>query len=334
MIWRHRTPYGTVRVLLAWLFSLCLCAAILYQLRNDQEKLFRILYISPLYLFFLSALRASIFIPPGISRKLMAERLGIRLAFVDWYGLLIVTNLISLAIPARGDLALSALYLRKKYSLPITHFISMLYGSTILLILCLSITGIFCMALIAAEGVTLDNRILGIVATFGVLSLFLGGLPPSLFRGENWIMRKLRAALEGWIHLRSDKTLLTKLTFLTLSGIVLISLWMYASYRMLGFEISVLSATVTGVIFQMSFIISITPGNLGLREALLGFTSQILGLGFAEGVAVALLQRAVSILVILCLGGIFSAFVMRSLTSIVNSKVSEEKSADEQALQP
>ena len=309
---RGITP-SNMRTLSSWILSLCLCAAILYHLRNDQEKLLQILTINPLHLLLLSTLCAALFLPSALSRKLMAERLGIRLAFFDWYGLLMVTNLISLVVPARGDLAVSALYLRKKYDLPITHFISMLYGSTILLTVCLSVTGVICLVLVAAEGLSPGVYVVGIIAAIGVLSFFLGWLPPGLLRGESWFMKRLRAALEGWKHLRSDGILMTQLTMLSLSGIALFSLWMFASYRMLGFEVRVLPSTVAGVVVLMSFFVSVTPGNLGIREALLGFTSQVLGLGFAEGVAVTLLQRAVSILVFLGLGGLFGIFIMRSL---------------------
>lgn len=305
---------SAIRAISSWALSLCLCAAILYALRNEQEKLLQIFSISPLSGLLLSLLCALVFIPAGFSRKLMAERLNIRLAFVDWYGLLMVTNLISLVVPARGDLAVSAIYLRKKYNLPYTHFISMLYGATILLAICLSITSSLCLAILALEGSTIDVRILVIVAAFGLLSFFLGWIPANLLKGNRWVMKRLRTALDGWNHLRADRVTLGRLAFLTQAGIALVALWMYATYRALGFEISILSAAIAGVMVQMSFFISITPGNLGVREALIGFTSQVLGLGFAEGVAVTLLQRAVSILVFACLGGLFSFSIIRSLS--------------------
>ncbi len=305
--------YGIkIRALLSWAFSLFLCAAIVYYLRDEQDKLLQIFSIDPLHLLLLSFLCAALFVPSGLSRKLMAERLNVRLAFLDWYGLLMVTNLMSLIVPARGDLAVSAFYLRKKYNLPITHFISMLYGATVLLALCLSAAGTVSLLAIASEGVSPGVHVIGLVAAIGAFSIFFGWLPPGLIKGESWVMKRLRSALEGWKHVRSDGLLLSRLTILALSGIALFSLWMYASYRMLGFEVRMLPSILAGIVVLMSFFVSLTPGNLGIREALLGFTSQVLGLGFAEGVAVTLLQRAVSILVFLILGGFFSIFIMRS----------------------
>lgn len=259
----------------------------------------------------------------------MAERLGIRLAFGDMFGLLMVTNLISLVLPVRGDLAVTALYLRKKYNLPITHFVSMLYGGTILLAICLSFTGAICLVLVAAEGIVPNVYIVGIIATLGVMSFLLGWLPTGLIQGEYWVMKRLRAAVEGWERLRSDRALLAQLAMLIMSGIALFCIWMYLSYRMLGFEIRLLPAVVAGVVVSISFFAAITPGNLGIREALLGFTSQLLGFGFAEGVAVTLLQRAVSILVFLGFGGFYSVFIMRTL---MTSGSGEERKESENRL--
>jgi uncharacterized membrane protein YbhN (UPF0104 family) len=315
---------SAIRAISSWALSLCLCAAILYHLRNEHEKFLQLLSIRPGQLILLSSLCAALFLPAGLSRKLMAKRLNIRLTFLDWYGLLMVTNLLGLFVPARGDLAMSALYLRRRYGLPVIHFISMVYGSAILLAFCLSLTGALCLLVFAAGGVSPNFSVIGIIAAVGFLSLLLGWLQPSLLRGESWFVSRLRAALEGWERLRSDSRLLVQLTLLSLSGIALFALWMFASYRALGFEVRFLPSTLAGVVVLLSFFVSITPGNLGIREILLGFTSEVLGLGFAEGVAVTLLQRAVSILVFLCLGGFFSLFIMQALTQSLQSQRREE----------
>jgi uncharacterized protein (TIRG00374 family) len=103
---------------------------------------------------------------------------------------------------------------------------------------------------------------------------------------------------------------------------------MYLSYVALGFEVRIVPVVFASVAIQMSFFFSITPGNLGVREMLLGFVSQVIGLGFGEGIAVTILQRAVSVVVFLVVGGFFSILVLRSLSKGELDKRAEESSQD------
>lgn len=136
--------------------------------------------------------------------------------------------------------------------------------------------------------------------------------------------------IESWKKLRSNPVLLMKLTSLEIFGSVLFAFWMFSSYRILGFEINFPDAFFAGIACQMSYFFKLTPGNLGIRESLVGFVSQITKVGFAEGVTVTLLQRALSTAGFLLLGGISGIFIIRKILSLgLNIKHIDSKNTDD-----
>jgi uncharacterized membrane protein YbhN (UPF0104 family) len=291
-----------------------------YYVRDEREKFARLLTINPTYLALLVGVWVLLSIPRGLIRKLMAQRLGVKLAFVDWYGLFMVTNLISLVVPARGDFIFSAAYLKKKYGLPISQFGSMVYGSSVLLAVVLCLEGCLGLFFLGITENIWDLKIWGIVIAVGMGAIPFAMLSKRILKGESWLIRNLRTALEGWETLRSDPGLLIRLVALIVTSSLIFTMWMYVSYRTLGFEVSVIPVFLAGVATQMSFFLSLTPGNLGVREAIVGFISQVTRLGFAEGVAVTILQRAVSTAVFFIFGGFFSLFIVGALMSIGNEE--------------
>ena len=87
-----------------------------------------------------------------------------------------------------------------------------------------------------------------------------------------------------------------------LGGITLFSARMYISFGIAGSDISVYHAFLIGIIANLSFFLSFTPGGLGVKE---GFVAGISYLLFADagiGVVASLIDRAVNLLLTLVTG--------------------------------
>ena len=297
----------------AWALALALLLALAVYARDRPEIARRLLEVSAADLALLAGAWLLLSIPRSLIRRLMARRLGAELRFVDWYGLGMVTNMIALVLPARGDYLLSAAYLRRRYGLALSHFASMVYGNAVLMAGILGAEG--CLVLLAMGLV--DGRWSGpVLAVMGVLALAAGGaalLSTRLVPGGSWIGQKIRTALDGWHRIREDRALLLRLGFLMASSTLIFAAWMYLGYRALGFDVRLLPVVFAGLVSQASFFVNLTPGNLGVRETLVAFASEAIGLGFAEGAAVTLLQRALSSVMFLLLGGGFGLVMFKDL---------------------
>jgi uncharacterized membrane protein YbhN (UPF0104 family) len=115
--------------------------------------------------------------------------------------------------------------------------------------------------------------------------------------------------------MRSDPAFVLRVALLIVASSLAFTIWMYVSYRALDFEAGIVPIFFAAIATQMSFFFSLTPGNLGVREVVVGFVSQLTGLGFAEGVAVTILQRTVSTVAFAVLGLLFSLLIVSDLTS-------------------
>lgn len=302
-----------VRSLLSWGFALTVLALLAATLSREGDKLGRLVSIAPGSALLLVMLCLLLFLPNGLIRRAMAAHFGVQLAFVEWYGMIVFTNLLNLVLPARGDMVFTAGYLKTMHGLSLAHFASMTYGNAVLFAAVMVAEALLGLAYIAWDIGYFSPRVLVFAAVMGVLALALLLLPALPVKGEGRLAGGLRRALDGWRSLRQAPRLLPRLARFMVLGSIIFAAWMYMSYRALGFEVDLPRVLVAGVVVQLSFLLVLTPGNLGIREAVTGLVSQLIGLGFSEGVIVTLLQRAVSLLVFSVVGGLFGILLTRAL---------------------
>jgi len=102
--------------------------------------------------------------------------------------------------------------------------------------------------------------------------------------------------------IKKNKLNLFYIVLTILGGITLFSVRMYVSFGIAGSDISVYQAFLIGIIANLSFFLSFTPGGLGVKE---GFVAGISYLLFADagiGVVASLIDRAVNLLLTLITG--------------------------------
>lgn len=301
------------RSLLSWGAALAVLAVLATTLSKESDKLVRLTDITPEALLVLVLLCLLLFLPNGLVRRAMAAHFGVRLRFVEWYGMILFTNLLNLVLPARADMIFTAGYLKTMHGLSLARFAAMTYGNAVLFTTVMVVEALLGLAYIAWDVGYWSVQVAGFALIMGALATALLLLPAVPIRGDGRIAGGIRRALEGWQSLRQAAGLMPRLARHMVLGSLIFASWMYMSYRALGFDVDIARVLVAGVVVQLSFLLVLTPGNLGIREAVTGFVSQLIGLGFAEGVIVTLLQRAVSLLVFCVVGGLFGVLLSRAL---------------------
>jgi uncharacterized membrane protein YbhN (UPF0104 family) len=252
-------------------------------------------------------------IPRGLIRKVMVAQLGTRLGFVDWYGLSMVTNLVGLVTPARGDAILAGAYLKRRYGLSLSRFLGTVYANAVLLALVLSLQGLAALVAIGRSQDLSNPLVWVVVAMPGLVAGLLAIGSPAQVPWRGWLGDRLRAALGGWQAIRQNGATLAGSALLTIVGTGCFAFWTWTAFRGLRLDVGLAPLILTSVVGQLAAYVNLTPGNLGIREALLGFVTAALGIGFAEGVAVTLLQRAVSTALFLVVGGGFGVVALRGV---------------------
>jgi len=153
-----------------------------------------------------------------------------------------------------------------------------------------------------------------IVLLFGSVvatTSFIFLLPVQYVPWDNRIGRFLNTLLTGWIMVKRDHGLVLRLVLLTLLTISLNALSFWLAYEALGQPTSFMAALLLGLVAAFSIFINLTPGNLGIQEAMVGLSAELLGTGGGSGLLAVLLIRAVTVLCAFTLGPIYSYLLTR-----------------------
>lgn len=250
----------------------------------------------------------------GVTLKLFVRRFGIELRWPEWVGLTFATTLGNYITPFSGGLVARASYLKAKHRLPFSRFAALLGASYVVIFAVSALMGLLLLIWLQAWG--RGGLLLGLffVAVLAGLLVVLV-VPLEWFAGRNnRFLQTLQAILLGWQQLRSDTALLAQLFGITLLSMGLNGVAFWVAYRALGqTAVSFPAAMLVSLSDVYSVLVNLTPGNLGIREALVGVTSELIALGAAEGLLVALLLRIGTLVTVFTLGPIFSIWLARQV---------------------
>jgi len=214
---------------------------------------------------------------------------GARVSRVEAFFISLVTTVGNYALPMRGGVGLTALYLKRKHAIGYRDFakISLARFSTIFLIdSLLGLLAVF--VLWESEGVF--NRPILIVLVIALVVSGLIHIAASVPLGDRWRF------LTRWIGGSTD-LLKTKGVTKVVVGIALLNsavrvLWILGCFHAISISLSFYQALLLSSLIPLSMVVTLTPGNLGITEGLLIYVSRIFGVGPSSAIMCALLMRS------------------------------------------
>jgi uncharacterized protein (TIRG00374 family) len=276
-----------------------------------------LLKISPekLVLLFIASLifRLSL----GWNFKILMLFFNLRLVFNEWFGLTAISTMTNYLAPAKAGSAAQAVYLKKKHGLNYTHFISSLAGFFIISFLVNSVVGMFLSAAVMRNLPLLANKIFLFFFCAAIVIL----IPFILMRYAN--VNKIKwnlivRLLEGLKKFHHQSRFLSLFIFSQLLVILAIGMRLFFAFSAIGLDINIASCIVIALVTSFSIFLSITPANLGIKEFFITGSSIAVGLTPAQGLMVALIDRAVDIIVSF-VSGAFCSFILLKRESAVDS---------------
>lgn len=282
-----------------------------YFYQNIEEfrhlKIVNIAYLIPLCLLSILFL-----ITNGLVLKYLLEPFKVRLEFKEWFGLSVINTMGNYLTPFRGGAVAKAVYLKTKHQFSYSYFLSTLAGVYIIVFLVNSFVGIFTMlALYQFSGIF--NVLIFII----FLSIFLSLLTiiifsPSFKETKYPFLNKFINVLNGWHLIKNNKKVITVIGLISLINVAIMVLMMFLEFRVFGLEISFLSVLFLSIVSTLGLFVSITPGALGIKEAIVAFTATVINIPVSQVLAVSILDRAIGLVIIFILGPIFSYILMNS----------------------
>jgi uncharacterized protein (TIRG00374 family) len=297
-----------------------LAAGIGFYLKHNPGQIGYVRDISPWSILLLFFVSVATLVANGLCLRIFTRKFSICLKWKEWFGLASVTAMGNYLTPFSGGLVARAAYLKHRYDFPYTHFLAMLAANYMVAFAVISVTGIITLLTLTGTGNFSWTVLLFFLATLSAI-LLVSHMPSIAAGKRHRLLHFIQTALEGFDIIRRDRALWGKLIALTLFNIAAGGLLYFIAFTAIGFAVPFTVALLIYLLTSFTLLINVTPGNLGVQEAVASFASGILGAGADMGLLAALIVRAVTIFSALALGPIFSYLLSKELTKDPGSRV-------------
>lgn len=298
------------------------CVVFIYSyVRNNLSDFTKISEISLSYVLLIGCACVAVMVVNGLFLRALTISFNIDLNFFEYFSIAVVTSFGNLFLPMKGGAGFRGIYLKSRYDLDYSYFVSSLAATYLIGFNIASMVALVCLALfyVSSEGCSLPITLafLGIAALTSWAILFR---PPSLeWIPVRWIREPANQVFSGWNIIRKSRKTVLKLCWLSALNLFLgfaITWLEFAAFHMKdthGNGIGFLQASIFSAIGALSLLISITPAALGIKESLLMFSSQFLGITQTQALTVSLLDRSVNVVVICLFFGFASIYINKKL---------------------
>lgn len=288
----------------------------IYLYKNPQILL-SLQEINPWNLVLISILFLLIFFIEALFIKLTLNAFDKDIDKKESYFLSTVSRIGNYLLPMRAGAVFRALYLKKIHNFEYSKFLSTLYAYYILLFLIYSILALISLGIKYIN----TNIYFPIVTLFFVLLLIATVLIIIFSRieiKENYNNKLIKKAIIvinkfilSWDNIVKKRKIFFNLILLTTGNILLNWLIYILEFSSINIHVNILDTLLYTCISGVSLLVSITPGSLGLREAMFLFTSDSIGLKEYEIIQLALLDRGILFILLLFILVLILIFVKR-----------------------
>lgn len=287
------------------LLSLAVISFYLYNNRDLVILLKNLSFKSTIILIFLRLLFVGL---NGLFLRIYSGKLNVHLVWYEWMGLPYITTMGNYLTPLSGGMLARAVYLKNRHSLSFTNFTMLLAANYLITFWVVSLMVIFILPFLWQQTTVNWVLLIFFIVCFILLTLILIMPTPDILSKKR-ILRHLNQALSGWKAVKDDRYVLLQLFLLTAVSLILNAASFWLSYDILRMPVSVPSAIMISLSAVFSTIITVTPGNFGIREAFISFMAAIVGVGGGSGLMVALLVRGCTLMSVFTLGPLFLAIL-------------------------
>lgn len=244
----------------------------------------------------------------GLMDVTCAHVYEVNIGCAESVGLTYIASAVNLILPLQIGSMVKAVYLKKKLSLTYSRYISIISGTAVINMMITFIQIIFCMIIVSSR--ILVNEV---YTYFFIAVLVLMVICISIaVKKQEFIMRILPfkrisvPIMEGFYELITDRKTVVLVSINLLVSSILGGMRFFLIFRMLGFSGDMLDCLLYFGFYNISSIIPILPGNIGLSEAIVGIMNSIMGADFDIGVTTVLINR-VYYYIVAIIGAVISA---------------------------
>jgi len=317
MATRSGMRYGNYSQYVSCILGLIILSFLVWYLYQNQDALFLLGNVSYRSILPVLLMELVMFLIAGYMDKTMIGRFDSRVSFLDCYMLGYANNFLNKILPTiGGGAAFRAVFLKKKYQLPYSKFVSTIAGLYVVSFLPHSLTGMICLLVIFARQGVFNWLIflifLGIFSFCLITILFSPKIPESQSR----ILKFVGNIFEGWQVLKQDSKLVVIYTLSSLMLLLLSAMQTYFSYQALGVQTDMVSMLFLSTLGIILAFLNFTPDGIGIKEGVYVFSSELVRIPDGILVLGSLVLRAISLCTTFVIGGICYLILSRQMSRL------------------
>ena len=299
---------------------------------SRQEEMWTVLgEVNRDYVFIMATVDSLFFLSNAMILKILLKSFEVSLSVKECLSISSLAGVGNLLTALRGGTIGKAVYLKRKYTFPYMSFIAATSAVALINLNLAALMGVIAILMIGYSSHSLLAVLLSFFVAVNLLFCFLLFSPGKIETCRWKILGKLTSIAKGLDLIRRDRKLVIKINLLLFFNFSLSIAELALSYGAFSIDISLVEVILIDTISLFSGIMKILPANLGIYEGSIALSSQILGVGFREGLFAAGLVRVVSIFVMLIFGLIFGLRILvgEPNSGLADSVIGEKKTAQE-----
>ena len=297
--------------LLAYLILLTVIVLMFYHYRSDILTVFS--RVKWPYIGLLSLLHIPMIALGGLSFKFLCSHYHIHLRFKDWAGLSFIANFLNQLLPYRLGMGFRYIYMRQHFQMSNAQFI---YVMLIYFLLTVIICAAFALlGWLISDLPSRFNKLFYMTCFVGILFVsFIIWLKITHFKATRSITEMLKALQQ----LIADPKIFIY-SILALIGVNLLTTALfYTCLFAIGAPLPIAQCLFLVGILTVAMLFPLTPGNIGVLEALFGTLTQVIYHDFSMGFAAIALYRVSQWIPSIILGSSFSFLLAGSIIPSIN----------------
>ena len=221
---------------------------------------------------------------------------NVKMSLVEGVAVSLMNTLGNL-LPFSGGLVAKGVYLKKKHNLAYGHYLP---ATVSLFVVFIGVNGFIGLIglLYITKGFQLETPpILFFAFIFMMLAVLSIWIPfPSKIFPEKW-QKNLQNIKEGWQGLGQNKRYFLILCCIQIISLVSVAVRLSLIFQMLSLNVALIYCLIFAAASVLTRLVTIAPGGIGVREAIVGGAGYTLGLNFGLSALVVMIDRIIAILI-------------------------------------
>lgn len=237
--------------------------------------------------------------------------------FNFWFGLSIINNMYNYLIPIKGGIAIRGLFLKKLFKLNYINYFALTAGNYLIVIFISAFISLISAFFLYKNEYISFELIIIIISIFVFILLILIIINRvninSIIGNKNKIKNTFNKFVLGIQLFKKSKRKFFTIFIIQFLFVLIMSIKLYYIYYIIEQDINFMNIIFVQSVVIFSRILSITPGNIGIKEGIIGFSANIMGITPEDAILGAILDRIITMFVIFSLGLLYNYFFFKRI---------------------